>query len=113
MHGKDQSGREDQYLVQAQYSITTKQWTVSIGGQTAYVFQLPHNLQQSFWAQMVGGQNVNTGVIQTAFSVGTQFTWQPKDYFAIGAQAGGGPTIPTSGPSSIDLGASIFIQIMK
>jgi hypothetical protein len=113
IHGKNQSGPEVQGFGQVQYSLSTKQWTIGVGGQGSYVIALPADLQLSFWAQLMGGVNANNDAKQIGLSAGAQFQWQPADFFAIGAQIGAGPTFQTSGPNSIDRGGLIFIQIMK
>jgi hypothetical protein len=113
LHAKNQSGREEQLFVQAQYSQTAKQWTIAIGGQVAQVFQLSDTLQASFFAQLQFGQNVSAGQAQAAGAAGTQFQWQPVDWFAVVGQATGGPVSQPGGPSSVDLGFTISIQIMK
>ncbi len=112
-HGKDQSGEERQGFIQAQYSLTTRQWTLGFGGQESYVIALPANLQWSFWAQLMAGENITVGGTQAQLSAGSQFVWQPKDWFAVGAQAGLGPTFQSAGPNSFDLGGLIFIQIQR
>ena len=112
-HAKNQSGREDQFFVQAQYSLTTKQWTLAVGGQVAEVFQLSDTLQASFFAQLQFGQNVSADQAQAAGALGAQFQWQPSDNFAIIGQATGGPVSQPGGPSSVDLGFTISIQVMK
>ncbi|MGA7410187.1 MAG: hypothetical protein WBW33_06860, partial [Bryobacteraceae bacterium] len=113
LHAKNQSGREEQLFVQAQYSLTTKQWTLAVGGQVAEVFQLSDTLQASFFAQLQFGQNVSAGQAQGAGAVGAQFQWQPSDHFAVIGQAAGGPVSQPGGPSSVDLGFTISIQVMK
>jgi hypothetical protein len=113
LHPKNQSGREEQVFVQAQYSQTTKQWTLSVGGQVAQVFQLSDTLQASFFAQLQFGQNVSADQAQAAAAVGTQLQWQPVDWFAIIGQGTGGPVSQPGGPSSVDLGFTISIQVMK
>jgi hypothetical protein len=112
-HGKDQSGWEHQNFLQAQYSLTTGQWTVGIGSQLSYVFALPANLQLSFWGQLMEGANLTVGGTQTQLAAGSQFVWQPREWLGIGGQAGLGPTIQSSGPSTIDFSGLIFIQIQK
>ena len=112
-HGKDQSGEERQGFIQAQYSLTTRQWTLGFGGQESYVIALPANLQLSFWAQLMAGENITVGGTQAQLSAGSQFVWQPKDWLAVGAQAGLGPTFQSAGPNSLDLGGLIFIQIQQ
>jgi hypothetical protein len=99
--------------VTAQFSLTTGQWTLLAGGQVLQVFQLSNTVQGSFFAQLQGGQNVSTGTNQVGVSVGTQWQWQPLDFFAVVGQVGGGPTAQASGPSSVDLGFTISIQVMK
>jgi hypothetical protein len=112
-HAKNESGEERQIFAQIQYSITTGQFTVSFGGQEAYVLALPHDLQLSFWAQLQAGDNVNSRVQQESLTAGTQISWQPKDWLTIGAQLGAGPTVQSSGPSSIDLSGVFLLQIQK
>jgi hypothetical protein len=112
-HGDKKSGQERQLFVQAQYSMTTKQWTVVGGFQESFVIALPKNLQLSFWAQLTGGSNISAGAAQVALSAGTQFTWQPRDWFTFGAQLGFGPTVQQGSPNSIDRGALFFLQIQK
>ncbi len=113
LHPKNKSGAEQQVFVQAQYSLTTKQWTVAPGLQGSKVFQLSDTLQASFWAQLTGGLNVTAGTGQAGLSAGAQLQWQPADFFAVVGQVGGGPTAQTSGPGSFDLGFTISIQITK
>ena len=113
LHAKNQSGLEKQLFVQAQYSFTTKQWTIAVGGQVAQVFQLTDDLQASFFAQLQQGANVNTGQGQTAAAAGAQLQWQPKDWFSVVGQGTGGPVTQSGGPSSVDLGFTISIQIQK
>jgi hypothetical protein len=113
LHAKNKSGEERQIFAQVTYSLTTRQWTVSIGGLESYVIVLRPDLQLSFWAQLMAGENVSSRTQQESLSVGAQFVWQPKDWLAFGAQAGVGPTVQSSGPSSIDPGALIFFQIQK
>jgi hypothetical protein len=113
LHKKDESGEERQAFATVQYSETTKQWTVLFGVQDSYVLQLPANFQLSFWAQLSAGTNLTAGVSQGALSAGSQLTWQPADWLAFGAQAGLGPTIQASGPSSVDRTGLIFFQIQK
>lgn len=113
LHGPNKSGEERQAFAQVQYSLTTKQWTVGFGGQESYVIVLPANLQLSFWAQLMAGTNISTGVGQGSLQAGTQLTWQPADWLAFVFQAGLGPTVQASGPSSIDRTGLISIQIMK
>jgi len=113
LHAKNQSGREEQVFVQAQYSLTTKQWTIAVGGQVAQVFQLSDTLQASFFAQLQFGQNISAEQAQAAAAAGTQLQWQPVDWFAVVGQATGGPVSQPGGPSSVDLGFTIAIQIMK
>lgn len=108
-HGKDESGEERQAFAQAQYSLTTRQWTVGFGGQESYVINLPANLQLSFWAQL--GADVTAGAGQVQLQAGAQFAWQPKDWLTFAAQVGLGPTLQTSGPNSADRTGLIFIQI--
>ncbi len=112
-HGKDQSGEERQGFFQAQYSLTTGQWTLGFGGQESYVIALPANLQLSFWAQLMAGENITVGGTQAQLSAGSQFVWQPKDWLSVGAQAGLGPTFQSAGPNSLDLGGLIFVQIQR
>jgi outer membrane protein OmpA-like peptidoglycan-associated protein len=112
-HGKDKSGEERQLFAQVQYSLTTKQWTVVGGFQESFVIALPANLQLSFWGQLTAGSNVTTGSPQVALSVGSQFAWQPSDWFTLGAQLGIGPTAQSGTPNSIDRGALFFLQIQK
>jgi hypothetical protein len=113
LHGKNLSGPELQGFGQVQYSLTTKQFTIGVGGQVSYVLALPANLQLSFWGQLTGNVNPASGVKQLSPTVGTQLQWQPVDFFAIGAQAGVGPNYQTSGPNSTDRGVTFFIQITK
>ena len=113
LHGKDKSGEERQIFAQVQYSLSTGQWTVSFGGQESYVIALPANLQLSFWAQLTAGENISARSEQKSLTAGTQLVWQPKDWLAVGAQAGLGPTVQSGGPSSIDCGALIFFQIQR
>jgi hypothetical protein len=113
LHGKNQSGQERQLFLQAQYSLTTKQWTLVGGVQASYVFALPANLQLSFWGQLTAGSNVTTGSPQLSLSAGAQFAWQPRDWFTIGAQLGVGPTVQSGTPTSIDRGALFFLQVQK
>jgi outer membrane protein OmpA-like peptidoglycan-associated protein len=112
-HGNNQSGEERQLFAQVQYSLTTRQWTVVGGFQEAFVIALPVNLQLSFWGQLTAGSNVSAGAPQVALSVGSQFAWQPKDWFTLGAQVGIGPTVQQGSPNSIDRGALFFLQIQK
>jgi hypothetical protein len=112
-HEKNESGEERQIFAQIQYSITTGQFTVSFGGQEAYVLALPHDLQVSFWAQLQAGDNVNARVQQESLTAGTQISWQPKDWLTVGAQLGAGPTVQSSGPSSIDLSGVFLLQIQQ
>jgi hypothetical protein len=112
-HQSGDSGEERQVFAQVQYSLTTKQFTVSFGGQEAYVFALPADLQLSFWAQLTAGQNVSGGVSQESVSAGSQLTWQPNDWLTFGVQGGAGPTVQSQGPSSIDRSGLIFFQIQK
>jgi hypothetical protein len=112
-HADKKSGQERQLFAQVQYSMTTKQWTVVGGFQESFVIALPANLQLSFWGQLTAGSNVSAGAPQVALSVGTQFTWQPKDWFTLGAQLGIGPTVQSGTPNSIDRGALFFLQIQK
>ena len=113
LHGKNQSGQERQLFFQTQYSLTTKQWTLVGGAQELYVFALPANLQLSFWGQLTAGSNVTTGSPQLSLTAGTQFAWQPNDWFTIGAQIGVGPTVQSGTPTSIDRGALFFLQVQK
>ncbi len=112
-HPNNESGEEHQIFAQVQYSLTTKQFTVSFGGQESYVFALPANLQLSFWAQLTAGQNVSGGTSQESLSAGTQLVWQPADWLSFGVQGGVGPTVQSSGPSSIDRSGLLFFQIQK
>jgi hypothetical protein len=113
LHGKDQNGREDQIFVGTQYSLTTKQLTLFVGGQVAGVFQLSDTLQASLFAQLQLGQNITSGQAQAAGAVGAQLQWQPFKWLAVVGQATAGPVSQPGGPSSVDLGYSISIQIMK
>jgi hypothetical protein len=113
LHAKNKSGREEQLFVQAQYSQTTKQWTITVGGQVAEVFQLSEKFQASFFSQLQFGQNVSASQAQAAAAVGAQIQWQPADWFAIVGQGAGGPVSQPGGPSSVDLGFTISIQVMK
>ena len=113
LHAKNQSGAEKQLFVQAQYSLTTKQWTLAVGGQVAQVFQLSDVLQASFFGQLQFGQNITAGNAQAALAAGAQLQWQPTDWFAVVGQATGGPVAQPGGPDSVDLGFTISIQIMK
>jgi outer membrane protein OmpA-like peptidoglycan-associated protein len=112
-HAEKKSGKELQFFVQGQYSLTTKQWTAVGGGQVSYVFALPENLQLSFWGQLTGGANISARSGQLAVSVGSQFTWQPSDWLTFGAQAGIGPTLQTDGPNSNDKTGLFFLQVQK
>ena len=112
-HAKNKSGEESQIFAQVQYSLSTRQFTLSFGGQESYVIALRPDLQLSFWAQLMAGENVSSRTQQKSLTAGTQIVWQPKDWLGIGAQAGIGPTVQSSGPSSIDRGALIFFQIQK
>lgn len=112
-HKNNESGEERQIFAQVQYSLTTKQFTVSFGGQESYVIALPANLQLSFWAQLTAGQNVSGGTSQESLSAGTQLVWQPADWLSFGVQGGVGPTVQSSGPSSIDRSGLLFFQIQK
>ncbi len=112
-HANNQSGEERQIFAQVQYSLTTKQFTVSFGGQESYVIALPANLQLSFWAQLTAGQNVSGGTSQESLSAGTQLVWQPADWLSFGVQGGVGPTVQSHGPSSIDRSGLLFFQIQK
>jgi len=112
-HADKKSGPEGQILIQGQYSLTSKQWTLLGGIQPSYVFALPANLQLSFWLQLTGGANLATGVAQLGLSAGTQLQWAPTDFLAIGAQAGAGPTWNRGGANSVDVSGLVFIQIMK
>ena len=112
-HGKDESGTELQISATVQYSLTTHQMTVLVGGQVLYVWQLPAKFQLSFWAQLQAGENVSATSTQEQLAAGTRLTWQPKDWLALGAQVGVGPTVQSSGPNSIDRSAVFFFQIQK
>jgi len=112
-HAKNQSGREDQVFVQAQYSVTTKQWTIAVGGQVAQVFQLSDTVQASLFGQLQFGQNLSAAQAQAAAAAGAQIQWQPVDWLAIVGQATGGPVSQPGGPDSVDLGFAVSIQIMK
>jgi hypothetical protein len=112
-HRNNESGEERQIFAQVQYSLTTKQFTVSFGGQESYVIALPANLQLSFWAQLTAGQNVSGGTSQESLSAGTQLVWQPNDWLSFGVQGGAGPTVQSQGPSSVDRTGLLFFQIQK
>jgi outer membrane protein OmpA-like peptidoglycan-associated protein len=109
-HADKKSGEERGLFVQAQYSITTKQWTIVGGVQEAYAFALPANLTYTFWSQLTAGSNVTTGSPQIALSVGPQIGWQPADWVTLGAQLGLGPTIQAGAPISIDRTGLLYIQ---
>jgi outer membrane protein OmpA-like peptidoglycan-associated protein len=112
-HGKDQSGFELQLPIQAQYSLTTRQWTIVGGAQLSYAIALPANLQASFFAQLVGGGNVTAGGYQIQPALGAQFQWQPVDWLSLAAQLSPGYTGGIGGPSSFDLGGVFVITIQR
>lgn len=114
-HGKDESGTELQISVTVQYSLTTHQETVLVGGQVLYVRPLPWDFQLGLWAQLQGGRNVSAASNQEQLAAGAQLNWQPKDkdWLSIGAQIGAGPTVQSSGPNSVDINAMFVFQIQK
>ena len=113
LHREGQSGEERQVFAQVTFSGTTQQWTVNFGGQEQFVFVLPANLQLSLWAQAMAGTNVSSGVAQGSAAAGLQLIWQPNNWFAAGGQVGSGPTVQAVGPSSIDSGALLFLQLQQ
>jgi outer membrane protein OmpA-like peptidoglycan-associated protein len=112
-HPENKSGKELQVLAQAQYSVSTGQFTLGGGVQGSRVYALPHHLQLSFWGQLMGAKNVTSGAGQLQLTVGAQITWQPRDvkWLQLGAQVGAGPTVQFPGPSSVDISPVIFITI--
>lgn len=94
-----------------QYSLTTKQWTLLISGVKQVTFQLPDNLQSAFFLQLQAGRNLGAGSNQASLAAGAQLQWQPLDWFAVVAQLAGGPVVQSAGPSSVDLGFSLTIQV--
>jgi hypothetical protein len=107
-HGKNQSGVELQQLVQLQYSFQTNQWTASIGGQASDVIQLTDTVQLSFITQFLAGVNASTGATQFQPAAGAQIAVQPKDWFNVGVQLAGSYTQQQGGPSSVDIGPTLF-----
>ncbi|MDQ2752855.1 MAG: DUF4157 domain-containing protein [Bacteroidota bacterium] len=114
LHGANQSGLELQGLIQAQYSITTGQWSVLGGGQATYAIDLSHNLTAGIFAQLLTGA-VLTDPLQWQIqpAIGAQIVWQPADWFSIGLQGSGSYTRSFGGPSSLDAGGSFLITISR
>jgi hypothetical protein len=123
MHKDKQAGLELQFPLQVQYSLTTGQWTIGGGSQLSYVvpFGSEKQFQWSGFVQALAGPSVTVGpgrnvtvdswLFQPA--LGTQLTWQPKDWLTISGQITGGSTTQTSGPSSLDVGGVFVITVQR
>jgi hypothetical protein len=105
---------ELQFPIQAQYSLTTGQWSVAVGSQLSYVVPFGGNqFQWSAFAQALAGGNISAGSGLLQPAAGTQLTWQPVNWLTLAAQITAGYTAQTSGPNSADVSGTFVITFQK
>jgi Domain of unknown function (DUF4157) len=125
LHGDGSQGWELQIPVQFQVSLTTGIISVAVGVQMSYVLPLArdntsehraHGQASVFGQALVGTPIANLAApysasLQLQGAVGGQIGWTPHKWFMLGGQGTVGVTWQTNGPTSIDVGGVIFVQV--